>query len=178
MESLALFFSPSGRIAPRSFARGLLAVYGTALLSLLLLSAPVVQRAGLVPFALVQALAAWAWFCLHAKRLRDAGRDVGVAAAIALLYALAIVLLLLMLVLVVPLGDAARAPDAGPADVRVWSDVFAMASGDSDLGLFAYVGAGLLALVLAPMLIAIVFSIWAGTRRQAAPNVTPSGSSP
>ena len=168
MESLAQWFSASGRIAARPFARGLLAVYGTALLSLLLLSAPVVQRAGLVPFVLVQALAAWAWFCLHAKRLRDAGCDVGVAAAIALLYALAIVLLLLMLVLVVPPGDGARAPDAGPADVRVWSDFLAMASGDSDLGLFAYVGAGMLALIVLPMLTAVAFSIWAATRRAAA----------
>ena len=165
MESLALFFSTSGRIAPKPFARGVLVVYAAAALCVLLLSAPVVQRAGLVPFVLVQALAAWAWFCLHAKRLRDAGRDVGVAAAIALLYALAIVLLLLMVTLVVPPGDGARAPDAGPADVGVWSDFLAMASGDSDLGLFAYVGAGMLALVFAPMLIAIVFSIWAGTRR-------------
>jgi hypothetical protein len=40
-----------------------------------------------------------------------------------------------------------------------------MASGDSGPGLFAYVGAGMLALVLAPMLIAIAFSIWAATRR-------------
>jgi uncharacterized membrane protein YhaH (DUF805 family) len=163
--TLALWFSASGRVAPKAFARGILAVYGTALLSLLLLSAPVVLRAGLVPFVLVQALAAWAWLCLHVKRLRDAGRDVGVAAAIALLYALAIVLLLLMVTLVVPLGDGARAPDAGPADVRAWSDLFAMASGDAGPGHFAYVGAGMLALVLAPMLIAIAFSIWAATRR-------------
>jgi uncharacterized membrane protein YhaH (DUF805 family) len=173
VESLALLFSASGRTAPKPFARGILVVYGAALLALLLLSAPVVLQAGLVPFALLQALAAWAWYCLHAKRLRDAGRDVGAAGAIALLYALAIVLLLLMVTLVVPLGDVAQAPDAVSADSRAWSDLSAMASGDSDLGLFGYVGAGLLVLIVTPMLLAVVFSIWAGTRRSAAAAVAP-----
>ncbi|HEY6992737.1 MAG TPA: hypothetical protein VH397_03420 [Xanthobacteraceae bacterium] len=167
MESLALWFSASGRMAPKPFACAMLVVYAAALLSLLLMPAPVTSWAGLLPFALVQALAAWAWFCLNAKRLRDAGRDVGAAAAIALLYALAIVLFLLTVTLVMPLGGAARTPDAG------WSGLLAIARSASDLGLFAYVGAGLLALVLAPMLIAIVFSIWAATRRSAGINVTP-----
>ena len=36
------------------------------------------------------------WFALHAKRLRDAGRPIGLAIAIAILYALAIVLLMLL----------------------------------------------------------------------------------
>lgn len=72
MESLAFWFSPSGRIAPKPFARGILAVYGAAALSLLLMSAPVMLRVGFAPFAFVQALACWAWFCLHAKRLREA----------------------------------------------------------------------------------------------------------
>jgi hypothetical protein len=167
MESLALWFSASGRMAPKPFARAILGVYAAALLSLLLMSAPVMSWAGLIPFALLQALAAWAWFCLNAKRLRDAGRDVGAAAAIALLYALAIVLFLLMVALLMPLGGAGRTPDAG------WSGLLAMARGESDLGLFVYVGAGLSALVLVPMLIAIAFSIWAGTRRRAGPAAAP-----
>jgi hypothetical protein len=36
--------------------------------------------------------------------------------------------------------------------------------------LFAYVGAGLLALIVLPMLTAVAFSIWAATRRGAAVN--------
>jgi uncharacterized membrane protein YhaH (DUF805 family) len=157
MQSLALLFSASGRVAPKPFARAILAVYAAALLSLLLLSAPVVLRAGLVPFVLVQALAAWAWFCLHAKRLRDAGRDAGPALAIAGLYALAIVLFLLMV--------AVAAPPVGgvPAPGEEWSDL--PVAGDPELGLFAYVAAGMLALIVAPMLIAIAFSVWAATRR-------------
>jgi uncharacterized membrane protein YhaH (DUF805 family) len=170
MESLAFWFSPSGRIAPKPFARGILAVYMAAALSLLLMSAPMMLRAGFAPFAFVQALACWAWFCLHAKRLRDAGRDAGAALAVTGLYALAIVLLLLMLTLAAPLRGGAQAPAAGAADA--WSDLFAL-GGDSDPGLFAYVGAGMLALIVAPMLTAVAFSIWAATRRSVAAAVNP-----
>ena len=166
MESLAFWFSPSGRIAPKPFARGILAVYGAAALSLLLTSAPVMLRVGFAPFALVQALVCWAWFCLHAKRLRDAGRDPGMALAVAVIYALAIVLLLLVLALAAPLPGGAQVPAAGAADA--WSDLFALAGGDSDLGLFGYVGAGMLALIVLPMLTAVAFSIWAATRRAVA----------
>jgi uncharacterized membrane protein YhaH (DUF805 family) len=166
MESLAFWFSPSGRIAPKPFARGILVVYGVAALSLLLMSAPVMLRVGFAPFVVVQALACWAWFCLHAKRLRDAGRDAGAALALASLYALAIVLLLLMLTLAAPLRGGAQAPGVGAAGA--WTDLVALAGGDSDLGLFAYVGAALLALIVFPMLTAVAFSIWAATRRGAA----------
>ena len=79
METLALFFSTRGRVAPRAFAAAVVAVYGAAFLSQLLISAPVMLHAGLVPFALVQAIATWSWFCLHAKRLRDADRGIGAA---------------------------------------------------------------------------------------------------
>ncbi|MBV8420984.1 MAG: hypothetical protein JOZ26_13320, partial [Hyphomicrobiales bacterium] len=72
MESLAVFFSARGRLAPRAFAAGAAVVYGTALLSALLISPPVMLRAGLAPFAFVQAIAIWCWLCLHASRLRDA----------------------------------------------------------------------------------------------------------
>ena len=166
MESLAFWFSPSGRIAPKPFARGIVAVYVAAALSLLLMSAPVMLRVGFAPFAFVQALACWAWFCLHAKRLRDAGRDAGAALAVAGLYAMAIVLLLLMLTLAAPLGGDAQAPAAGAAGA--WTDLFALTGGDTDLGLFGYVGAGLLALIVLPVLTAVAFSIWAATRRGAA----------
>ena len=93
MELLALFFSAFGRLAPKPFARAVIAVYVAAFLSQLLISPPVMLRLGLAPFALVQAMAMWAWFCLHAKRLRDADRPLSPAVAIAVLYALAMILL-------------------------------------------------------------------------------------
>ena len=89
MESLALFFSGFGRLAPKPFARAVVAVYVAAFLSQLLISPPVMLRIGLAAFALVQAMAMWAWFCVHAKRLRDADRPIGPAMAIVVLYALA-----------------------------------------------------------------------------------------
>jgi uncharacterized membrane protein YhaH (DUF805 family) len=161
MESLALFFSASGRMAPRPFAGGTLAVYGAALVSLLLLSPPVLLRAGLAPFVLVQGLAIWTWFCLHAKRLRDAGRDIGPALAIVGLYALAIILLLLIVVLLTPSADVG---EVGGSNALIPSDLVAMAAGDGDLGLFAYVIIGIFALIVVPVLVALGFSIWAGTR--------------
>src|SRR5215218_3411388 len=169
MESLALFFSGGGRLAPKPFARAVVAVYVAAFLSQLLIP-PVMLRIGLAAFALVQALAMWAWFCLHAKRLRDADRPIGPAVAIVVLYALAMILLLLIIVLVVgitPGGDGATAGDE--TDVLISSYLVRVLAGDPDPGFFAYVAAGILALIFAPMLIAMGFSIWTGTRPRAAP---------
>ena len=160
MESLAVFFSARGRLAPRAFAAGAAVVYATAFLSPLLISPPVMLRAGLVPFALVQAIAIWCWFCLHAKRLRDAGRQVGVAVAIAVLYALAVILFLLLVALIMPFGDAAQRARAD--DISALPLLFATLTAET--GIFAYVAAAILALVVAPVPMAIGFSIWAATR--------------
>ena len=160
MESLAVFFSARGRLASRAFAASAAVVYGTAFLSLLLISPPVMLRAGLAPFALVQAIAIWCWFCLHAKRLRDADRQVGVAVAIAVLYALAVILFLLLVALIMPFGDAAQRARA--EDVPVLSLLIATLTAET--GIFAYVAAAILALVVAPVPVAISFSIWAATR--------------
>src|SRR3954471_12974946 len=174
MESLALFFSGFGRLAPKPFARAVAAVYGAAFLSQLLISPPVMLRIGLAAFALVQAMAMWAWFCLHAKRLRDAGRPMGPAMAIVVLYALAMILLLLIIVLVVGMTPGAEAAAGGGTDVLISSYLVRALAGDPDPGFFAYVAVGILALIFAPMLIAIGFSIWTGTRARAAPRANPA----
>src|SRR5262245_25776731 len=160
MESLALFFCARGRLAPRAFTAATAVVYGTAFLSQLLISRPVMLRAGLAPFALVQAIAIWCWFCLHAKRLRDAGRRIGVAVAIAVLYALAVILFLLLVALIMPFGDAAQT--ARPDDVPTLPLLIATLTAET--GIFAYVAAAILALVVAPVPMAIGLSIWAATR--------------
>ena len=167
MESLALFFSGFGRLAPKPFARAVVAVYVAAFLSQLLISPPVMLRIGLAAFALVQATAMWAWFCLHAKRLRDADHPAGPAMAIVVLYALAMILLLLIIVLVVGMTPSADA--GGGTDVLISSYLVRALAGDPDPGFFAYVAVGILALIFAPMLIAMGFSIWTGTRPRAAP---------
>ena len=143
MESLALFFSARGRLAPRAFAAGAAAVYGTAFLSQLLISAPVMLHAGLAPFALVQ--------------------------AIAVLYALAVILFLLLVALIIPPGDAAQPASAG----NVLALYLLMTTLMADPGLFAYVAVGIFALVVAPVPMAIALSIWAATRPAATSAARP-----
>src|SRR5215813_3811786 len=167
MEALALFFCARGRVAPRAFAAGVAVVYGTAALSQLFLSPPVILHAGLAPFTLVQAIAIWSWFCLHAKRLRDADRGIGVAVAIAVLYALAVILFLLLVALIMPAGDAAQTASAGNVLYLLMTTLMA------DPGLFAYVAVGIFALVVAPVPMAIALSIWAATRPAATSAARP-----
>jgi uncharacterized membrane protein YhaH (DUF805 family) len=169
MEWLALFFSARGRLAPRAFAAGAAAVYGTAFLSQLLISPSIMLHAGLAPFALVQAITTWFWFCLHAKRLRDADRGIGAAVAIAVLYALAVILFLLLVALIMPPGDAAQTASAG----NVLAVYLRMTTLIADSGLFAYVAVGIFALVVAPVPMAIALSIWAATRPAATSAVRP-----
>jgi hypothetical protein len=163
---LALFFSAQGRLAPKPFAVGVIAVYLTTFLAQLLLSPPVIAHGGPAPFALVQGLATWSWFCLHAKRLRDGDHGVGAAAAVAILYGLAVVLFLLMVALIadpVP-KDATHAASAHLADFFVLLLALAVLTGDPNLGLFAYVVMAVLMLILIPILVAIGFSIFAFRR--------------
>ena len=80
--------------------------------------------------------------------------------AIAVLYALAVILFLLLVALIMPFGDVARTARA--------DDVLALplliATLTAETGIFAYVAAAILALVAAPVPMAIGFSIWAATR--------------
>lgn len=55
-----------------------------------------VARVGVAPFALVQAALTYAWYVLHARRLRDAGYGTGWALVIAMLYCLGVALFLLV----------------------------------------------------------------------------------
>jgi uncharacterized membrane protein YhaH (DUF805 family) len=167
MQLLALLFSASGRIPPKPFAIGIIAVYLVAFLSQLLVSPPLLLRAGWLPFALVQATACWAWYCLHAKRLRDAGRGLGPAVAIATLYALAMVLLLLVVLLLLAggaPGDVTQPPSTGLADFFVPAFLLAMVIGHSGLGLFGYVAMVMFAMIVIPIAMALGCSIWAGRR--------------
>ena len=172
MESLALYFSPFGRLAPKTFARAVVAVYVTAFLSQLLISPAVMLRLGLAPFALVQATAMWAWFCLHAKRLRDADRPLSPAVAIAVLYALGMILLLIIIALLVGPGGV-EAPRGAATDLLISSYLVTILAGDPDPGFFAFVATGVFALIFAPMLIAIGFSIWSATRQSVARTPIP-----
>lgn len=163
MDSLALLFSPRGRLAPRPFAAGVAVVYLAAFSSQLMLAPVVLARAGLAPFVLIQAVAIWTWLCLHANRLRDAARDIGPAVAIAAIYAMAMILLLLVVSLIGP--QSGQTAGEVSADALIVFYLLGMLTGDP--GLFAYVAGGIFALIFTPMLIAIAFSLWAATRPRA-----------
>lgn len=165
MESLTLFSAASGRIAPRPFALGVIVVYVLSFLSQVLISPPVTARWGVWVFALVQAPLTWAWFALHAKRLRDAGRSVGPALAIAVLYALAIVLLMLLIAPII--GPEAGGPNPRRmsfVDLWVFLLLFAAFTGQGSVDFFYFLALGMLALILTPVAIALGFSIWTGAR--------------
>lgn len=111
MHALGFLFAPSGRLKPRPFVYGALLVYLLGVASQYLTTPDVVGRGGLWPFIAVQLVLVWIWFCLHAKRLHDAGRSSGLAVGIGLLYSLSVVLLLIiadgfLVASNLPLGDA------------------------------------------------------------------------
>ncbi len=171
MRSFASPFSAAGRIAVKPFAVGVSLVYFVSFASQLLLAAPVVARAGVVPFAIVQAAAMGAWYALHVGRLRDAGRASGMTLAITVLYGLGTVLLLLIILLAyaasptsAPAAAGADEAGTGVADFVLLIYLVALFSADPNLGIFGYVMLGALALIVAPTLIALAFSVWAATR--------------
>ncbi len=172
MDALKLFFSSSGRIAPKPFALGVLGVYLVSLLSQGLLSARLGASGGLLLFAVVQAAATWAWFALHAKRRRDAGRGVGPVVAVAILYSLGIILLLLILSLLKGDGTASDAsPAAGLVGLFFLLYLLAVYAGNPQpLGIFGVILFGTAALIVTPMVITILFSILTGVR----PSVPPA----
>jgi uncharacterized membrane protein YhaH (DUF805 family) len=160
MESLALLFSASGRIARKPFALGVMPAYGLSFFSQMLLSPPVLACWSVAPFAIAQGLLTWCWFALHAKRLRDANRGI----AIAILYALTMILLML---LIVPLSGPSTGqgrPEGSGANLASFFVVlvlFAALTGQN-LDFFFYVALALLVLFLTPILLAFLFSIRVG----------------
>src|SRR5262249_52054512 len=103
------------------------------------------------------------------KRLRDADRGIGAAVAIAGLYALAGILFLLSIALIMPPGEA---PQTGSAEV-VRALPLLIAPLTAETGIFAYVAAAILTLVVAPVPVAIALSIWAATRPAATSAARP-----
>jgi hypothetical protein len=170
MDPLALFFSASGRIAPRTFAVAVVIVYVAGFASQILLGGPVVARSGLWPFALTQGALTWMWFALHAKRRRDAGAGSGAAAGIAILYVLSVALLLLVLAFFLSVASQDAANGAGSSGIASFLILFyLLALFSGDMGSVSGFIVGLLLVACAPAIIAMAYSIYAGTQ----PSVTP-----
>jgi hypothetical protein len=162
--------STSGRLAPLPFAAAVLGVYLVSFGSQALLSPPVTRWTGVWAFAVVQAVLIWVWIVLHASRLRDAGRPTGLALGVACVYALEVLLLLLLLWLILSAGF--NRPDESAADASILHlfviiYLLATLTGDPNLGQLQVWMVGLVALIVLPVLVAICFSFWAGTRPRA-----------
>jgi uncharacterized membrane protein YhaH (DUF805 family) len=166
MQALRFLFSPSGRLGPQAFAVAVIVVYVAGAASQWLTVPGVVARNGLWPFVLAQAVLIWVWFALHAKRLRDAGRSTGLAAAAGLLYALAVVLLLIVATAFFSTSPSAMSsanPTGALGLILLLSIVAALAGSASyDVGWFVVVI--LMALAFLPIVVAVAVTLWAATR--------------
>jgi hypothetical protein len=105
---------------------------------------------------------------MHAKRLHDAGRGRGSAVGIAIVYGFGIAVVMLIALLLNPPASNG-APGAGLAEFLIVLYLIALLSGQPHLGVFGYLLIGIAVLVLAPLMTALLFSLWAGTRRSAQP---------
>ena len=168
MQALRSLFLPAGRLEPRAFIIAAVVVYALGVAAQWLTMPDVLLRAGIWPFAATQALLVWVWFTLHARRLRDAGRPIDLAAGAALLYGLSIILLL-----IVTIGYFK--PYAGTADPNATAALniilFVMViagltqSAGHDVG--ALIVAVLVVLALLPVIVALAVTLWAATRPSA-----------
>jgi uncharacterized membrane protein YhaH (DUF805 family) len=163
MSALRFLFSPAGRLEPRPFIIGALAVYLVGVASQLLTTADIARRAGLWPFVAVQLVLVWIWFCLHGKRLHDTGRSSGLALGVCLLYLLFGGLLLLAadgfgFLASRSFGDA---DVAGLQWLIVLLYVVGMLGGSSHYDLIAVTVAILIALAVLPIVVALAVTVWA-----------------
>jgi len=170
MQQLRFWFSPSGRLRPLPFVLAALLVYAAGAASHLLTAPDAVARGGLWLFAAAQALLTWIWFSLHAKRLSDADRGAGLAAAVAALYALSVVLFLIVATsFFSSLGAASdkNAMTGAGLVLLVWIIASLSAWSDHDVGWL--IVAALMVIAVLPMVLAACLTAFAATRPSAAP---------
>ena len=169
--SLSSLLSRDGALARGSFTLAVIAVYLASFASQMLLSAPVTAQVGVVPFVLVQVALIWLWIVLHTRRLRDAGRPTGIVIGIAMIYVLEVVLLLLLIWLILasagPTGGAGS--DASIFHLFIILYLLGMMTGDPNLGALQVWLLGFAAVMLLPVVIAVIFSLWTATRTSLAP---------
>ncbi len=165
MQAIQFLFSPNGRLGPQPFIYGAAGVYLFGVFSHLLTTPDVIRNGGLWPFIAAQALLLWIWFVVHAKRLHDAGRGGGLAAAVALLYALSMVLLLIVADSFFNTGglmDNAPATSALELILLLYVIVTLIGSPHYDLAWLMVVA--LMLIGFAPIAVAVIFSAWTARR--------------
>ncbi|MDR3419712.1 MAG: hypothetical protein P4L80_00455 [Xanthobacteraceae bacterium] len=166
MQALRLLFSPAGRLPPHIFIVLAVLVYLAGAASHLLTTPQVIARAGLWLFIAAQALLVWIWFALHAKRLRDAGRNVGLAAGVSILYALSIALLIIIAASFYA-TLAAQLPDAntaGALGLILLLSIVAILLGSPHYDLAWLMVAILLLIAFVPIVLALAVTLWAAGR--------------
>jgi uncharacterized membrane protein YhaH (DUF805 family) len=160
---------PGARLARGPFALAVIGVYLVSFASQILLSAPVTAHLSVVPFVVAQIALIWLWIVVHRRRLCDAGRPGGIVVGIAMVYALeAVLLTLLIWILTSASGEASG--NAGIFHLFAILYLLGSITGESNLAGVQYWLTGLVVLLLLPVLIAIVFSLWTATK----PSVPPS----
>jgi hypothetical protein len=169
--------APQGRrLAPGPFVVTAAAVYLLSFASQVLLSPWVTRPLSVLPFALVQGVLIWLWYVVHVRRLNDAGRPTGTAAGIAIVYAIEVVLLVILVWLILESSSAlGQGPQREPNILHLFVFLYLLTlfANDPNLELAIWIG-GFLVLTLLPVLIAIGFSIWTGTRPRAPSQAPPS----
>lgn len=166
MQPLRFLLSPSGRVGQRAFAFGAAAVYAAGLASQWLTASSVIAWGWLWPFMIVQAVLLWTWFSLHAKRLRDGGRPIGLAVGASVLYALSLVLLMIIATgFVGASSTAAGDPNANSAlTIILFIWIVATLSGSHSFDFIWFVVAILTVAAFIPIIVALAVTLWAATR--------------
>jgi hypothetical protein len=115
-------------------------------------------------FAAAQALLIWVWFVLHAKRLRDAGRSIGLALGAAVLYALSVVLLLTVTTAFFTTGPTRHdANTIGALTFILLLSILESLGAASSYPLGAIVVAILAMRAFLPVIVAMIVTLWAAT---------------
>jgi len=166
MQALRFLFSPHGRLSPQPFAFAVVAVYAAGIASQWLTTPEVIARAGLWPFTIAQAVLIWVWFALHAKRLRDAGRAVGLAAGVSLLYALSVALLIIVAASFFNTlaGEVTDANTASALGLLLLVSIIAILLGSPHYDFAWLLVMVLTLLAFVPVIVAVIFTVWAVTR--------------
>jgi uncharacterized membrane protein YhaH (DUF805 family) len=172
MQALRFLFSPAGRLRPQPFVLAAIAIYLAFAASQFLTTPTVIIHGALWPFVAVEALLLWIWCVVHAKRLRDGGRPIGLAVGAGVLYALSLVLLLLLVSFAFVATPATSATDLNATStlaVVLLLSVIAVSLGSAQQHDLAWLMTTVFAVMaFVPVIVAIAVTLWAGTRQSAA----------
>ena len=165
--------SAKGQIKPLPFAIAVTAIYAVNLIVCNYLSLGFLARGGIIPFLLLQIVLTKAWYGLHARRLTDAGRGVGVAKAIAIIF-----LLFVSLVALMAMGSQPPAAASQPTESTLGGVIslflFAFILTGSGFGGLGYYFALIAAVPLLCILLIFVYSIVVGMRESLTPASLPA----